>query len=114
MTETEITILQEKLNKEKAFAFSEETPHAPTLSDIVSQLNAIEDSDKPSFYDFVYNLKADLFSKSVNIKGLNLSDFTNNSQPEIQQSEEVLNEKIENQVNLAFIDLYKENLIFYN
>lgn len=105
MTNSEKKILLEKLTREKEKAFSEETPDAPALSEIVSQLNAIDAKDKPYYNDFATSLKAELFSKSTSIKGFNLSDFAENTGT---ISEAISEPAIETEVLLGFIDLYKE------
>lgn len=108
MTDLERKLLLEKLIREKEKAFSEETPNAPAVSEIVSQLNAVEAKDKPYFYDFATGLKAELFSKSTTIKGFNLSDFTEKQDTNSEAINEPAIETIETQVLLGFLDLYKE------
>lgn len=108
MTDSEKKLLLEKLIREKEKAFSEETPNAPAVSEIVSQLNAVEAKDKPYFYDFATGLKAELFSKSTTIKGFNLSDFTETQATNSEAINEPAIETIETQVLLGFLDLYKE------
>jgi hypothetical protein len=108
MTESEKKILLEKLLSDKAIAFFEDIPDAPAISEIVSQLNGIDPNDKSYFKEFATNLKSELFSKSVIIKGFNISDFleTKNDVP-IAAIEPTI-ETIESQVHFGLIDLYKE------
>lgn len=108
MTDSEKKLLLEKLIREKEKAFSEETPDAPAVSEIVSQLNAVDAKDKPYYHDFATSLKAELFSKSTTIKGFNLSDFTESQETNSDAISEPAIETIETQVLLGFIDLYKE------
>ena len=108
MTDSEKKILLEQLIRDKAKAFSEETPDAPAVSEIVSQLNAIDAKDKPYYNDFATSLKAELFSKSTTIKGFNLSDFAENPSIISEAISEPAIETIETEVLLGFIDLYKE------
>jgi hypothetical protein len=108
MTDSEKQSLLEKLIRDKEKAFSEETPDAPAVSQIVSQLNAIEAKDKPYYNDFATNLKAELFRKSATIKGFDLSDFAENPGPISEATNEPAIETIETEVLLGFVDLYKE------
>lgn len=108
MTDSQKTILLEKLEREKEKAFSDKIPDAPALSEIVSQLNSIEKRDKVFFKDFATNLKSELFAKSVTIKGFNLTDFLNNENEVKSTENETKIEVIESEVHFGFIDLYKQ------
>lgn len=108
MTESNKDKLLKQLIRDKEQAFSEETPDAPAVSKIVSQLNAIDAKDKPYFKDFATSLKSELFAKSITIKGFNISDFIGSQNTDSVDVNEPTNETIETQVRFGFIDLYRE------
>jgi hypothetical protein len=108
MTDSDKKILLGKLISEKEIAFAEETPDAPALSKIVSQLNSVGIKDKPYFNEFAKALKSEFFSKNITIKGLNLSDFTEGSSTVSESLGEIVGEKVETKVHLDFVQLYKE------
>ena len=108
MTDTEKKLLLEKLERDKERAFSDEIPDAPALSEIVSQLNSIEKKDKPYFKDYATNLKSELFSKSITIKGFNLSEFKEYENEVRKTESEPIIDAIESEVHFGFLDLYKQ------
>lgn len=108
MTDTEKRLLLEKLGRDKEKAFSDEIPDAPALSEIVSQLNSIEKKDKPYFKDYATNLRSELFSKSITIKGFNLSEFEENENEVRKTESKPTIDAIESEVYFGFLDLYKQ------
>ena len=96
------------LSAKKEKAFSEEIPDAPLLSEIIEELNSLSQEDKYFFGDFASTLGEELFQKSVNIKGLTVSNFINNYVSNTESVESVAEQIkfIENQTE--FNELFKD------
>jgi hypothetical protein len=106
MTGNEKNIFLQKLTKEKELAFADTMPDAPAVTNIVGQLNSLNQEDKYFFKDFASNLKAELFTKGVTIKELNLTQFEKN---EVINEEGLQNADVAryNTVQTEFLELFK-------
>lgn len=106
MSQDELKILLENLEKEKQLAFNELPPNAPLLTSLVSKLMAIDNTLKPYFKDFALSLKRDLFTNSISIKGLQLEPFNETIESPIEKYEE--EESRISEVQIEFTELFKK------
>lgn len=104
----EIQELLRNLNYLKQKAFEGAVPDAPALSDVVRQLNSIPKSEKHFAGEFANMLKEELFTRNLNIKSFKINDFIPTESQKILPKDEVFIEKTESEVNIAFIELYKD------
>lgn len=103
------TSILERLSQRRQLAFAEPVPNAIILTEIVSELNSLSQGDKFYFKDFAANLKAELFTRGITIKGLSISQFEKSVNEDFHQGENG-NKEISRQliVKTEFQELFKK------